>query len=235
MRDHLSRIRIKPDALTLIERILFSCVSINKPVGIIRFGKKRATLLDLFDRSPLPALGLYQLCQATNPGTIFIDTVIDFFSGPIHAQAIAEYLKNPDQFTTATGQPFLARMKEINIHLNNEENLSQFGLLDLALAGQIISKSKRIVDIKSDTLLVKNCVLPPNLDLDAGDWALCHFGALITKLDQQQVKRVQNLRFESQNILQLIKSSPTIDCRNFCPLSLNNQGCDLTQWNLERQ
>lgn len=235
MRKQLQKIIIQPDALILIERILASCVSINKPINAIRFTKNSATLLDLFERSPLPALGLLQLCQETDSFSISADLVIGFFSGTIHAKAIAEYLSHPDCFVTASGQPFLKRMAELGIHLNTQESLAQFGFLDLAFPGQVSAKNGRIAEIRENNILVKNLVLPPDFKPDKNTSVLCHLGAIITPLDHQQYKKVKERWSKSQKILSLAQLPSVIDCRNICPSSpTKKDGFDLTAWNLER-
>lgn len=238
---NLREVLVVSDALILIERILASCIDMDKTAEEIRFpGHSSVTLQDLFDRFPVPAVALHSLCVQRKCSAVTRQEVVDLFAGPTHAQAIRERLENPHQIIVATGQLFLERMQEIDVHFERPENKAAFGLFDLATACQVIVRSGQKVNVRVFEKTVSNCVLPPDLAVNKDDWVLCHMGAVITPIsEQQELIRIQSLQ-QTFKVAFLLKgllndSEKEIDCRNFCPSQPSKKdGCDLTVWNLDR-
>lgn len=218
MREEMQKILIDPDALTLIERILQSCKRMYNVGEEIRFKAKKVTLLEIFERYPVPALGLNALCQERKTQVVSSQMVIELFSGPIHAQAINERIDNPEKVMISTTPPqaFLKRMQEISVSLDNSSHRSEFALLDLALPGRIVAKKDRIVDIQSGRLRIKNCVLPFGIKAKLATWILIHFGMVITTLSEGERLRAQRIHQMALKILGLPDPQGTIDLRAFC-------------------
>ena len=241
MRDRLRQIRIEPDALILIERILGSCIDMDKTDGDIRFRKDQPTSLDNRRRRfPIPAIGLYQVCVASKSSAVNQWDVIQLFAGPIHAQAVKDRLDNPNQIIVATGQPFLARMQEVGIHFAIPLNRAAFGLLDLAMPARVEKQHRRKSHLNVWNTILTNVVIPPSTRLKLGQWVLTHMGAVINELSELQVAKIRRLQKQGAGV-ELIGDfttalkDVTIDCENFCPSLPNKKdGCNLTAWNLER-
>lgn len=241
MRNQLRQFRIRPDALSLIERILGSCIDMDKKVADIRFDHSQSvTLEDLRRRFPIPAIGLHQVCVANGNKGVNRQNVIQLFAGPIHARAVKDRLENPNQIIVATGQLFLARMKEVGIHFLVPANRVAFGLLDLAMPARVDYLRERKTQLKIWNISVMNVVIPPGMQLSRAQWVLTHMGAVITKLSERQVAEIRRLQKQGPG-LELIGGFTTalknksINCENFCPSAPNKKdGCNLTVWNLER-
>lgn len=238
---NLREIIVNFDALILIERILASCIDMDKSIEEIRFSKALpVTLQDLFDRFPVPAVGLANLCSERKCKEVGSREIIDLFAGPTHAQAIKERLENPHQVIVVTGQLFLERMKEVNIHFEKPDSKAAFGLLDLATTCKVTSRSGRKVNVKILNKAIRNCVLPPRLMVEQNSWVLCHMGAVITSISPaSELTRIQGLQKNFKDAFFLKKlleeSEDVIDCKNFCPSRPNKKdGCNLTAWNLDR-
>lgn len=241
MRDRIQQIRLRPDALILIERILASCIDMDKTIDDIRLPHdKPVSLENLRCRFPIPAIGLLQVCESNKSTDVSPWDVIQLFAGPIHAQAVKERLENPNQIVVVTRQPFLARMNEVHIHFLTGDNRIAFGLLDLAMPARIEDCHGRKSRLRIWNVTLLNAVLPSGMRLAKGQWVLTHMGAVITKLDESQVSEIRRLQKQGAG-LELINGLTTtlndqvIDCDNFCPSSTNKKdGCSLTVWNLER-
>ena len=238
---NLRKIIINPDALILIERILASCIDMDKTVDDIRFPKDQPiSLEDLRCRFPIPAVGFYQICKANGSSKIKPENVVQLFAGPIHAIAVKDRLENPHQIIVATGQPFLARMKEVNIHFSIPENRAVFGLFDLAMPARVKNPHGQKTQLSIWDLTVTDVVSPSAIQLKQDQWVLTHMGAVITVIRESEVKKIRRLQKQSAAVEMISDFMTTlkgkeINCSNFCPSGPNkNDGCDLSTWNIER-
>jgi hydrogenase maturation factor len=241
MRNQFRQIRIQPEALSLIERILASCIDMDKTNADIRFDHEQTvTLEDLRNRFPIPAIGLYQVCVANQSSAVNQWDVIQLFAGPIHVQAVKDRLENPNQIIVATGQPFLARMKEVGIHFSIPENQAAFGLLDLAMPARIEDCRGRKCHLRIWNVALINAVVPTGLRFEKGQWVLTHMGAVIAELSEPQVTEIRRLQKggagrELISEFTTVLRNTTVNCENFCPSTPSKKdGCNLTVWNLER-
>lgn len=235
--NELSDYVIQPQALTLIERFLATCIEVNVPIETIRFEREKPiTLLDLFARAPIVSLDLHSICLTREIKEVSPREVIDHFAGPSHMHTVRKKTRDSDYIVQATGQRMSVRMKEVGMHWELPQNKAIFELFDLALPARVISTSDRLAIVVLLGKVIRNYVISKNIVVNKDDWVLCHKGAIIIALSEDELSRVHHLIDKSEYVKKLLEITPNqMNCRNFCPSDINKKdGGNLTAWNLNR-